>query len=599
MVAKTVPPRGSVFGRLGFRLMAAVGLALLPLTLLSYVQSNRFQIEAMARSEAALVGETLLAAKSQVQVIEQARAAAAALAVVIPTLMRDTSSCSLVMEQLVARDPSLSFAGVIFPDGSMVCSSAGRPVELGVTPARQALLDDPKPSMHVNLKGPISGESILEFSHPVFGERGRLLGFITLSVPHRELARELALTRTVRLEGDPVPAALVTFDATGQVLSALNGIGTSTADLPRDRPLASFVGQKPETFRGVTNAGDLRTFAVVPIVPGVLYVLSAWSAATYLDAALGQPVPLWVFPTLMWLASLVVAWLASEHQVLRHVRSLRRSIIAFARGSRIVQLPQFGHAPSELRDVGDAFDILMESVMRDEAELEDTIHQKEVLLREVHHRVKNNLQLIASIMNIQMRKAATGEAKSLVKSLHDRVMSLATVHRELYQTSGLTDVKSDELLAQIVEQVLRMGTVPGRPIAVTTEFDPIRLTPDQAVPLSLIVTESLTNVLKHAGVDETTGKTTLRVSLRRHGEGRAMLTVANTARRDGDVSMSPEADSTGLGEQLLAAFATQLNGDLKVDRDQEIYAVTLDFPIRALSEAEARFAVADELLAAG
>ena len=295
----------------------------------------------------------------------------------------------------------------------------------------------------------------------------------------------------------------------------------------------------------------------------------------------------------MWLASLVVAWLAAEHQVLRHVRALRLSIIAFARGSRTVRLPQFDRAPSELRDVGEAYALMMESVMRDEAELQDTIHQKEVLLREVHHRVKNNLQLIASIMNIQMRRAASGEAKTLVKSLHDRVMSLATVHRELYLTSGLTDVKADELLSQIVEQVLRMGTTPGRPIGLTTGFDAIRLTPDQAVPLSLIVTESLTNVLKHAGVDQS-GKTGLNVSLRRHGEGRALLTVANTARRDGEIPIAPGAESTGMGEQLLSAFATQLNGDLRVGREQEIYAVRLDFPIHALSEAEARFATEEE-----
>ena len=568
--------------------MAAVGLALLPLTLLSYVQSDGYQKETVARSEAAIIGETLLAADDQLQVIERARTTAAALAVVIPTLMRDTPACSLVMQRLVAREPIFSFAGMIFPDGSMLCSSVGTPMDLGVTPARQELLDDPKPSMHVNLKGRISGESILVFSHPVFGEEGRLKGFITLSVPHRELA----LLTTNRSESDPVPTALVMFDASGRVLSAINGIETVDELLPRNRTLASFVGKDRETFRDITGAGDMRTFAVVPIIPGVLYVLSAWSAKTYPVATFGHPVPLWVFPTLMWLASLAVAWLASEHQVLRHVRALRRTIIAFAAGGRAVRLPVFDNAPSELRDVGDAFDVLMESVMRDEAELEDTIHQKEVLLREVHHRVKNNLQLIASIMNIQMRKAASGEAKALVKSLHDRVMSLATVHRELYQTSGLTDVKADELLATIVAQVLRMGTTPGQPIAVSTSFDPIRLTPDQAVPLSLIVTESLTNVLKHAGVDAA-GKTALNISLRRHGEGRGMLTVANTARREGEAPVLPEVDSTGLGEQLLAAFATQLNGDLQVDRDQEVYSVTLDFPIRGLSEAEARFA-ADE-----
>ena len=566
--------------------MAAVGLALLPLTLLSYVQSERFQREALARSEAALVGETLLAANSQLRIIERAMAAAAALAATMPALLTDPVACTAAVKELAAGEPMYSFVGFVPVDGNMTCSTVGKPMQLEITPALQRRIDGAAPSMDINRKGRISGESILSFGYPVFTASQVLVGFVSLSVPHRVLSLRAVADRD---PNDPVPTALVTFDAAGQVLTAINGIDTVAERLPRGRPLTSFVGKDRQTFRGTTGAGDPRTFSVVPIVDGKLYVLSAWSAATYPDVAFGRPIPLWAFPTMMWLASLVVAWLAAEHQVLRHVRALRRSMVAFARGSRAVMLPSFKNAPSELREAGDAFDALMDSVTRDEAELQDTIHQKEVLLREVHHRVKNNLQLIASIMNIQMRKAASPEARALVKSLHDRVMSLATVHRELYQTSGLTDVKADELLSQIVEQVLRMGTAPGRPISVSTSFDAIRLTPDQSVPLSLILTESLTNVLKHAGVDPT-GKTTLTVGLHRHGDGRALLTVANTAPRSGAASILPGAESTGLGEQLLSAFATQLNGDLKVERDHEIYAVTLDFPMRALSEAEARFA---------
>ena len=286
----------------------------------------------------------------------------------------------------------------------------------------------------------------------------------------------------------------------------------------------------------------------------------------------------------MWLASLLVAWLAAEHQALRHIRALRRSIIAFAGGSRTVDPPDLLHAPNELRDVGDAYERLVDSVLHDAAELEDTVHQKEVLLREVHHRVKNNLQLIASIMNIQMRKAVSPEAKLLVKGLHDRVMSLATVHRELYQTTGLTDVRADELLAMIVAQVLRMGSTPGQQIETTTDFDPIRLTPDQAVPLSLILTEALTNVLKHAGRGED-GRIWLTVSLRQVEDGRAVLRVTNSLRAGpAEAVAAPDVDSTNLGEQLLAAFAMQLNGDLSAASEDGEFRVKLDFPVRELNE---------------
>ena len=203
------------------------------------------------------------------------------------------------------------------------------------------------------------------------------------------------------------------------------------------------------------------------------------------------------------------------------------------------------------------------------------------MLREVHHRVKNNLQLIASIMNLQIRKSVNPEAKSVLRTLHERVMSLATVHRELYQTSGLVDVRADELLDSIVAQVLRMGARPDQQIETKTDFDDIRLTPDQAVPLSLILTEALTNALKHASALEH-GKISLSVSLRRTKQDHAMLQVTNTA--NGNLPPAPNSslESTGLGQQLMTAFATQLLGKLIKYREDDCYGIRLEFPIAAL-----------------
>ena len=74
-----------------------------------------------------------------------------------------------------------------------------------------------------------------------------------------------------------------------------------------------------------------------------------------------------------------------------------------------------GDAAVEIRDVGEAYLKMTDTILHDEAELENMVHQREVLLREVHHRVKNNLQLISSIMNMQMRQSHSSEAKLLMK----------------------------------------------------------------------------------------------------------------------------------------------------------------------------------------
>ena len=577
MIPKVV--RGPVLGRLGFRLMAAFGLALMPLALLSYNQAQKFENESQARWESALFGETLLAASGQIDAISRARGLAAALALTIVPEIGNLGPCTEVMRDLVEREVILSFAGYIPVDGNMTCASTGKPYNFAGDAALAKILADPKPMMSVNPKGPISGESVLIVSHPVNLSDGTLVGFVSLSLPHRALKLRRSAPN-IAANDSLQPLALMTFDGEGTVLTAVYGIATAQERLPVNRKLSEFVGKEPTTFRDFVPSGETRSFAVMAIVPGAFYVLGSWPAAMTANASFVGFLPLWVFPLAMWLASMLVAFLAAESQVLRHVRALRRSITDFAGGNRRVDPPDLSAAPNELREVGAAYESMIESVIHDEAVLEDSVHQKEVLLREVHHRVKNNLQLIASIMNLQIRKSTNPEARVLLRSLHERVMSLATVHRELYQTSGLVDVRADELLESIVSQVLRMGARPEQAVETKTTFDDIRLTPDQAVPLSLILTEALTNALKHASQSRP-GKTNLRISLLRVAGDHAVLEVSNSFSADAPPVISSSLESTGLGNQLLKAFASQLMGKLTVGPDNDTYMVRLEFQLKA------------------
>ncbi|WP_309663727.1 histidine kinase dimerization/phosphoacceptor domain -containing protein [Tabrizicola sp.] len=573
--------QGPVVGRLGFRLMAAFGIALMPLALLSYNQAQKFETESVARWESALFGETLLAAASQIEAMSRARGLAAALAIAIVPELNDLSGCIALMKSVTKTEDNITFAGFIPTDGKMTCGSTGKPYDFSGSPGLAPLLLDPRPVMTVNTKGPITGESVLIFSHPVRTPDGQLVGFISLSVTHRALKPRPAELHGP-LENRVEPLALITFDGEGTVLTSAFGIEAVQERLPANRKLTEFIGIKAATFRDTIPTGEPRTFAVVAIVPGSFYVLGSWPAALTANSGFGGFLPLWVFPLAMWLASMLVAYLASENQVLRHIRVLRQSIIAFAGGNRRMTPPDLSAAPNELREVGQAYERMMGAVLRDEAAMEDSIHQKEILLREVHHRVKNNLQLIASIMNLQIRKSVNPEAQSLLRGLHERVMSLATVHRELYQTSGLVDVRADELLESIVAQVLRMGARSDQRVEAKTAFDDIRLTPDQAVPLSLMLTEALTNALKHAR-PSASGQTRISVTLRRSEPGHAMLEVANSDEGGAPAALPSSLESTGLGQQLLTAFASQLMGKLTVGPENGAYVVRLEFPLMSLN----------------
>jgi two-component sensor histidine kinase len=567
--------------RLGFRLAFLFAIALLPLGIISALQARALLEQTRARSEAALLGETRLAASAEIRAIQRAQGAAEALAQTVPDVLDNLELCNAIMADVAEDSALISFASYYDLRGYSPCNSTRDSVDFGLTDNIRAAVSDPVPSVAVNRSPRVSKNSVLIARHPVTSDDGELIGFTSISVPHSTL-------RSEKIEnGKQIPLMLLTFNGEGDVITSSVGFERYEKMLPKDRSLAAFVGSRSVAFTADGNDDRKYTYSVVPLVPGALYALGSWSAAALPGALSLSALPPVVVPALMWLVSLAVAVIAAERLVVRHIKKLTRAITTFARGDRIIGDLNLSEAPGEIRAAGDAFETMTASILRDEAELENTLHQKEVLLREVHHRVKNNLQLIASIMNMQARRAHTPEAKIMVRRLQDRVMSLATIHRGLYQTSGLADVSADELLQDILSQIVNMAAGPGHSFEVRSDFEPIRLTPDQAVPLALLVTEALTNAMKYASVEK--GRARLDLSLRKEGQEQAVLVVKNSIPAEGQVrSDRGDAEPSGLGTHLVQAFVGQLGGTQQRDISASQYTLTVRFPIRPLEGGEAR-----------
>jgi two-component sensor histidine kinase len=568
--------RLAILSRLGFRLMVMFGIVLMPLAILSYVQIRQYQREAAARTEAAVMGQTMQAAVPTVERIMRGQGAVAGLAVALPTMLKDPADCRAVMQRFLELEENriYTFAGFIDLNLQVSCSPQGDRDMSFRQDLRDAMKLD-KPTMRLRTHGSISNTSVLVFLHPVHDADNKVIGLAALSLPHQVVRYESLGERAFSAGSEP--NALMTFDADGEILTSSLSLDQAKTMLPVSVPLSDLADGLPHSFSGSAMSGRQSVFAVVPIAEGSLFLLGNWPV-TVTDAMIVETsIPIVVFPALMWLASLLVAQLAAEHQVLRHIRTLRDSIVAFADGNRRLPELDLHGAPSELRRVGIAVERMMESVVHDEAELE----------------VKNNLQLIASIINMQIRKARSAESKGLLRGLQDRVMSLATIHRELYQTSGLTDIRADELLQSIVTQIMKMAGRPGEPLKVTTNFADIRLTPDQAVPLSLLVTEALTNALKYASAPSGQ-RPELRVALRRDADSRAEVEIVNSVAPEAlRAPPSPDsaAESTGLGEALLSAFAAQLGTRVEVEHGETEFALRFAFAPNALAEAEERAVV--------
>ena len=570
--------------RLAVRFAALLALALLPAGLMALIQTNALEDEFRASSEIALLGATLQSASAETGLIGRTRGMVGSLASAVRYVVGDPTACSDLMRGVAGLEPAASLVAFIPLSGVMTCSSSGRDYDFSGNPVFRRVLDTKEPAFTVNPKGPISGTSVLGLSHPVYDDAGRYLGFATISLPH-DAINELRFEAFGKRSNPDEAVFFWTFDKEGTLLTANIELEAARLRLPAGQDLRDFAGTEGKIFQATSKSGQSLTYAVVPIVPRELYVMSSFLPGVPLNDRFGFSS--YVPTLLMWVISLVVAGLAAEFLVTRHVRTLNRAIVSFAQGDRRLAAITLRNAPSELNELAAAYVSMTESITRGEAELEDSLHQKEVLLREVHHRVKNNLQLISSILNIQTRSAHSGEAKVLLKNLQERIMSLATVHRGLYQTSGLADVRARELIPDIVRQILAMSSGPEKPFDALNDIDDLRLIPDQAVPLSLLLTEALTNAIKYAGATrDHPGKLTVR--LKRSGGSDAVFEVINSLRErypNGPLTATVE---TGIGSQLITAFVQQLGGRLEVGVSGGEYHLRVLFGLSPLILAENR-----------
>jgi PAS domain S-box-containing protein len=200
---------------------------------------------------------------------------------------------------------------------------------------------------------------------------------------------------------------------------------------------------------------------------------------------------------------------------------------------------------------------------QDEA-LRRTLEDKNILLKELYHRVKNNLQLIISMFNLQVRSLSDSEARQALIEAAARVRTMALVHERLYQSPTLSSIALDAYLTELCEQLAGAALAAQRGIAVQVDAEPVEIGLDLAVPLGLILNELVSNSLKHAFPDGRRGRIQVRVVRDPDTErGDAMrLSV-----EDDGIGLPPDFDRTStrtLGLRLVSALSEQLRGSFSI-----------------------------------
>ena len=200
-------------------------------------------------------------------------------------------------------------------------------------------------------------------------------------------------------------------------------------------------------------------------------------------------------------------------------------------------------------------------VLRSELTVRASLREKEVLLKEIHHRVKNNLQVISSLLNLQARYLSDPAARAIFSQSQNRVRSIALVHERLYESADLSHVDFAKYVVVLLDNIFETYAATSRGISKVIDVGHAKLTVDVAIPCGLIVNEVVTNALKHAFPDGRKG--TVRVTL---------------TERPGDLELTIEDDGIGipadidprntvsLGLDLVTTFADQLNAEVDVAR---------------------------------
>ena len=207
----------------------------------------------------------------------------------------------------------------------------------------------------------------------------------------------------------------------------------------------------------------------------------------------------------------------------------------------------------------------------------NSLREKEVLLKEIHHRVKNNLQVIASLLGLQSRAAIDEHIRRLLLESQNRVHTMALLHESLYQSKNLSEIDFPGYIHQLVSYLYRSYGIDTNRIRYESKMDSLQLNPENAVACGLIINELVSNALKHAFPEGRNG--VIRIELNVDANDRAKLIVA-----DSGIGLSSESQletARTLGLRLVRTLVEQLGGAMQL-RSAAGTEAELTFPLGGL-----------------
>ncbi len=336
-------------------------------------------------------------------------------------------------------------------------------------------------------------------------------------------------------------------------------------------PITADGPQAPAGWRvDATTATDANgrplVLAQAPIAEDLVLVVSQPAGAARDEAILAALQRVGEILGLLAL-SIGAVMLGSGYAVTRPLTQLRRIVTQWRQDGASVAPPDRAGMPDEIRDLAESFVAGAEALAAREADLRGARERAEILASEVHHRVKNNLQIVSSLLALQAQRVTDPAARAEFEAARDRIGAIATLHRHMYAHHDPEAIDLGAFIEELgVQLFAAVGDRPGRRIILDVSAPALRISSDQAVPLALIITEAVSAALKQGFPPGQGGRITIRVEA---DARRANLAIA-------DDGVTPRSDDQ-LRAMLLRGLARQLGGELK----RQDAGLTLDFPLRS------------------
>jgi two-component sensor histidine kinase len=391
--------------------------------------------------------------------------------------------------------------------------------------------------------GQISKKRVLVGMQPVTGESGKNEGAITVAIDASWLERSLAESEISSV------AAVAIVDSNGAVV-----LTSESRSLPRFDTTTG----NARVAQAAAKDGVSWTYAVAPLFDRELYVAYAEPTDQLMATALEQVRINLLLPIAALLIACLAIWLGTNLLVLRWLESLRELASQFAKGHFAGEAAKFERAPRELgRLSADLHSMAHEIETRDLA-LQTALDAKTALTQDIHHRVKNNLQIVSSLLNLQVGKISDPAAREALSQTRARIGALAQIHRLLYEESHDSDhgnVNIASLLKALCSQ-LRALHRGQSDVHLSCEAVSQTVPINNAVPLTLLAVEAVTNAYRHGFLGRQSGAITLHFDVT---GSQATLSVS-----DNGIGFDSTQDSASMGRQLMDAFAQQLGGVLTI-----------------------------------